>query len=154
MLSVNCSILRLGENVTSFLRLDPEVAGGLGTQTIMQRDRHPPKVERLHYMFEGWLGDDLLQTFPCFIITRSMGERLAGLTGFSLDDVQVSTSEQFEELHPDWQLPEFRWLRVTGVPGTDDFGVTPPGFLVVSERALQRLLQGRLDHCKVTPFVP
>jgi hypothetical protein len=142
--------------MTSFYRLEPEVAGGLGPQTVMRRDRHPPKVERLHYVFDGWLGDDLLESFPSFIVTRSMADALKreSLSGFSLKDVKVSTSEQFAELHPGRQLPEFRWLDVTGVPGVDDFGITAPGYLVVSERALHRLRQGRLHYCKVTPFAP
>jgi hypothetical protein len=114
--------------------IEPEVAGGLGPNTVMDRSVHPPHVSRLHYLFDGWLGDVLLESFPCFIITEAAMRKLEaeGLTGIQSDKVEISLSEQFKELHPNQQLPPFVWLRVNGRVGQDDFGSAPDGRLVVS----------------------
>ncbi len=124
-----------------YFYIEPEVAGGLGTNTVMNRNVHPPAVSKLHYHFDGWLGDALLESFPCFIITETAAQRLqlAGMTGVSFDEMETSTSEQFQELYPNRQLPKFVWLKVEGKPGRDDFGVASDGRLVVSERALEFL---------------
>lgn len=136
-----------------FFLINPEVAGGLGENTVIHRNRVPPRVERLHYEFEDWLGDDLVESYPCFVVTLEMGERLARaeLTGFVLRDVEVSTSDTFQELHPG-RLPEFRWLDVDVTPGEDDFGLDERARLVVSEKALDVLRTSSLDHCAVAPW--
>jgi hypothetical protein len=135
----------------SFSRVEPEVAGGLGPNTEMDRDQHPPRIHKLQYVFDGWLGDDLVESFPAFVITADAGRRLedAGLTGFELADVEVDRSEQFEELYPDRELPEFRWLRLTGTARENDFGPDDDGVLVVSDRALDVLRQGSLDNADI-----
>lgn len=40
-----------------YFYLEPEVSGGLGDDAIMDTGVHPPVVTRLHYEFDGWLGD-------------------------------------------------------------------------------------------------
>ncbi|MCX9191955.1 hypothetical protein C3Y87_11110 [Carbonactinospora thermoautotrophica] len=139
--------------MTYFL-LEPEVAGELGPHTEMDTSVHPPRVHRLHYEITDWLGDELLESFPCFLISRRLGERAAaeGLTGFELADVEVTLSPEAEELLGDVQLPEFRWLKVTGVAGSADFGLTAKAQLVVSERALDVLREGSLENCDVEEF--
>ena len=52
--------------------IEPEVAGGWGGNTIADTSVHPPKISKLHYQFDGWLGDDLLESFPCFIVSESL----------------------------------------------------------------------------------
>lgn len=137
--------------MTAFYLLGPEVAGGLGEHSCLVHDRWPPRVEHLHCEFAGWLGDDLLRTFPCFIVTAARGERLTrlGATGFALRDVEVSTSPEFTELQPDLALPPFRWLDVHGTTERDDLGLTDRARLVVSERVLARLREGHLSQCEV-----
>lgn len=49
--------------------LEPEVAGGLGPRTVMSKDADAPRVEHLHYEVEGWLGDDVLESTPCLLIS-------------------------------------------------------------------------------------
>lgn len=44
--------------MNKFFALEPEVAGGLGPNTVMDRSVHPPRVSHLHYVFDGWMGDD------------------------------------------------------------------------------------------------
>src|SRR6476660_8794270 len=65
--------------------LAPEVAGGWGERTVADTSTHPPRVTALHYQFDGWLGDELLESFPCYIVTRRLAHALtaAGLSGFN-----------------------------------------------------------------------
>lgn len=59
--------------------IEPEVAGGIGEITVMDRSRHPPIVSKLHYCFDGWGGGVLLTSFPCFIITQAAQKKLSRL---------------------------------------------------------------------------
>ncbi|MFY9952572.1 MAG: hypothetical protein WAK54_05070, partial [Bradyrhizobium sp.] len=69
--------------------VEPEVAGGLGPLTVMDTTTHPPIVSKLHYHFDGWLGNVLLETFPCFIVTDGARQALQaiGATGAKFDEV-------------------------------------------------------------------
>lgn len=137
-----------------FYILEPEVAGGMGEGTVLDRSTHPPGVSRLHYEFEGWLGDELLTTFPCYIVTARVQDALETLaaTGVGFDAVQISASETFRELNPGRKLPEFAWLKVTGTAGKDDLGLSSDHRLVVSQRVLDRLKQFPLQNCEVDEY--
>ena len=139
----------------SYYYVEPEVAGGWGKNTVFDRTPGKPTfVHKLHYQFDGWLGDELLESTPCFIVSERMAQqiRTARLIGASFDDVEVTTSDQFKDLHPNRQLPKFVWLRVEGRPGRDDFATAPDGRLVVSERALEVLKGHGVANALVTPF--
>lgn len=138
-----------------YFYIEPEVAGGWGKNTAFER--RPGKatvVHKLHYEFEGWLGDELLESTPCFIISERAARKIEGsqLTGVTFDDVEITASEQFRELDPDRQLPGFVWLRATGEPGRDDFAIAPDGRLVVSEGALYVLQTFETAQASVTEF--
>ena len=49
--------------------LRAEVAGGLGPQSVLDSSTNPPVVSVLHYDFVSWLGDDIVASFPCSIVT-------------------------------------------------------------------------------------
>lgn len=134
-----------------FYRLEPEVAGGLGPLTVRDNSLPAGAILKLNYEFDGWLGDELLESFPCFIITEKLRRRIeeAKSTGCSFDDVEISTSERFRSLYPEIRLRQFHWLKVVGKAGADDFGLSSDGSLVVSERALQAMKQGQLDNCTI-----
>jgi len=134
-----------------FYRLEPEVAGGLEPDTLMDRSVSPPQVKRLNYEFDGWSGDGLLESFPCFIVTESLANEIRHLhpTGIELANVEISKSSQFEELYPAQSLPKFMWLKVSGTPGKDDFGISGDYRLVVSEQALNILKSFGLSHCDI-----
>jgi len=133
--------------------VEPEVAGGLGNQSVLDRSRHPPIVKRLHYVFSGWMGDDIVETFPCFIVTSRLAEAIAsaGLSGAELDDVVISKEPQFVRFSPEVasSMPEWRWLRPAGEPHASDFWQRPDGRLVVSERSLDVLRRFNLNHAEV-----
>lgn len=137
-----------------FHQVEPEVAGGWGEDTVARREPgRPPVVERLHHVFDGWMGDELLETTPCFIVTEGLAEaiRAAGLSGVTFDAVEVGVSETFVELQPATVLPSWVWMKVEGVAGRDDFGLSPALILVVSDRALA-VLGDRIVEAVVSPF--
>lgn len=121
----------------------------------MERHTHPPIVSRLHYGFQGWLGDELLTTFPCYIVTERVRQALErlGATGCSFDTVRVTTEYPFDELYPGRQLPPFTWLKITGRAGVDDFGMSADHRLVVSSRVLRCLKEFPVAHCEIEEFV-
>jgi hypothetical protein len=121
--------------------IEPEVAGGLGAHTVIDRSSGQMVIKKLHYQLDGWLGDELLESAPCFIGTQRLAGEVerAQLTGVRFDKVEVTASDQFRELYPNRQLPKFVWLKVEGKAGHDDFGIAPGIRLVVSERAFKLL---------------
>jgi hypothetical protein len=155
--------------VTTMCLLKPEVAGGWGPGTVVSNRAElatgketVPKVTHLHYLFDGWLGDELITSHPCFLVTRQLGTamREAGLNGLEFRTVRVSVSELFAEMEPDCILPEWLWLLPEGVvklteKGTirewsgHDVCLTQRAQLVVSTRALQ-VLSHCIPHCEVT----
>ena len=134
--------------------LEPEVAGGFGQHTVADVSTHPPTVTKLHYEFSGWLGDCLVESFPCFIITAEVSQAMAAakLTGFEITDVEVSIAPEFNELYPDRQLPQREWLKPTGIPGHDDIAVTEKAVLVVSEETLSLFRNHGLQNCDVSQY--
>ena len=136
--------------------IEPEVAGGWGKNTIFTRTPGTPTtVHKLHFEFAGWLGDELLESTPCYIVTERLANEIQreALTGARFDDVEVTTSDQFRELSPKQLLPNFRWLKIEGKPAHDDFGITSDLRLVVSEGALQLLKRVGISHAaSVLPF--
>jgi hypothetical protein len=142
-----------------YYSIEPEVAGGWGKNTVHDESEsaEPPFVLKLHYEFDGWAGDELLESSGCYIVTERLAREIerAQLTGAQFDDVEISTSgeyDDFQELHPDRKLPKFLWLRLVGKLGQDDFAISGLR-LVVSERALQLLTSiGISNAASVTPF--
>ena len=140
--------------MSDFWSLEPEVAGELGDGSVLDTSVHPPHVSKLEYTLTGWLGDELLETFPCHIVTESLGAALisARLIGFQLDDVEVAVSDEFKEMSPGRSLPNFKWLKATGRAGVDDFGLSGEHTLVVSDAALRQLRQHTLSQCDVEEY--
>ena len=138
-----------------FFYVEPEVAGGLGTRTLMDRSVHPPVVTRLHYELSGWLGDAIIESFPCFVVTNEARQLLQSsrVGGVEFNDVEISASAQFQELHPQRQLPEFVWMRVHGEAGRDDCGIASDARLVVSERVLEILSSLGVSHAVISEFI-
>jgi len=137
-----------------FFLLEPEVAGGWGDDTVADTSVRPPAVSYLHYEFQGWLGDELLESFPCYLVTEALGTTIsqAGLSGFSLSSVKVTCSSEFAELQPDAKLPAFQWLRISGAAGQSDLGLSSDHLLVVSERALQAIGTHDIGNCAISEW--
>ncbi|TPM38120.1 hypothetical protein [Mesorhizobium sp. B2-3-4] len=137
-----------------YFYLEPEVSGGPGENTIMDVTVHPPLVSRLHYEFDGWLGDGIVTSFPCYLVTKDVKEKIleSDFSGVTFDDVEVTTSELFEEMQPNQKLPAFVWLKVNGDAGDDDFGIAKDYRLVVSERVLDALKSFGISNALIEPF--
>jgi hypothetical protein len=137
-----------------FYFIEPEVAGGMGDRTVMDTSCHPPIVSKLEYKFEGWLGDELLESFPCFILTEALSALVANanLSGFTLGSVHLCTSDEFDEAFPNKLLPKFLWLKVEGRAGVDDFGLADDHRLVVSATALDILRAAQLDNADIEEY--
>ncbi|WP_109479806.1 hypothetical protein [Paraburkholderia sp. C35] len=138
----------------AFYYVEPEVAGGLGKDTVLDSTVHPPTVIKLHYQVINWLGDALLESFPALIITREAARALheSGASGFECRDVEITVSDSFKEIYPERILPEFHWLAVTGKAGRNDLGVADDSRLVVSERALDVLKTFGLNNALVDDY--
>lgn len=134
----------------AFHYVEPEVAGELGPGTVMDTTVHPPLVSRLEYRFTDWLGDGLVESFPCYLVTVDVAKRIeaAALRGAELADVDVTLAPEAGELM-DRPLPAWRWLRVTGPAFDGDFGISDDQRLVVSDRALDILRQGELANADI-----
>ena len=135
--------------------IEPEVAGGWGNNTEFTRTPgQPVVVHKLHYRFDGWLGDELLESTPCYIATERLAAAItqSRLSGVAFDGVETTRSAQFEDLYPDRTLPKFYWLKVEGVASQDDFGMTQDLQLVVSQYALSVLENFEISHALVKPI--
>lgn len=138
--------------VNTYWRISPEVAGELAEGTEMDTSVHPPRVTRLHHRFEGWLGDDIIECFPCFLVTEGIAKVLegSGLSGFELGDVETSKSPELDEMYPGRQLPGFRWLKIIDTqPNETDFRLTQDHRLELSDAALALLRNARINHADV-----
>ncbi|MEE4137858.1 hypothetical protein [Pseudomonas viridiflava] len=135
--------------------IEPEVAGELGNNTRIITSCHPPKVTKLEYKFNGWLGDDLLESFPCFIVSRKLADALSKkkLSGYYFTPMTTSKSEIFKELQPQTDLPEFQWLQVSGSAGRDDFGLAKNHLLVISDIALETLNMHNINQAEIYPYL-
>lgn len=138
----------------TYYHLEPEVAGGIGERTVLDRSGPRLKATSLHYEFDGWLGDDLLAGHPAFIATARLAEAIkqSKLSGVTPSRMETSRSITFETIYPGRQLPQFVWLKIGGKPGVDDFGLAGNGKLIVSGKALVVLKSFNLNHCDIAPY--
>lgn len=139
-----------------YFALSPEVAGEVGPGSDGDFSTFPPTIYKLHYVFQGWLGDDLLESFPCYIVTDRLKAEIeqADLSGYQFSAVEVTASDLFQELYPNRDLPSFVWLIPTGTVDVDDFGFSKAYQLVVSERAWEVINKYQVEHCDVQEYVP
>ena len=141
-----------------FYSLKPEVPGHFGKQAIFDdRFARPPQVIKLHYEFDGWLGDDLVTVILTYAGTARLAGKLQNLvpavTGLSFDMMTVTKSDEYREwgdLQPQL-LPDFVWFKIDGQPGVDDFGLADSR-LIVSERILRVLQSLNLNHCEIGEY--
>lgn len=146
-----------------YYALGTQAVGDFGRNTIMGScEDRPPKVERFHIEMDRWPKDDIIEVCATYAVSERLAAQLkaSGLTGYKLDEVEVTTSADFEEwrtLHKDQTIPKFYWFKVIGNPGVDDFGVIlgPCELpLIVSERAMKVLKENNLSVCDVEDYSP
>ncbi|MDH5731157.1 MAG: hypothetical protein OEZ58_19405 [Gammaproteobacteria bacterium] len=131
--------------------LEPEVAGGWGEGTVADTSTHPPIIKRMEYKFDGWSGDDLLTSFPCFIVSERLAKEIesSNLNGYEMAPVEITKSDGFEEFYPNTELPKFKWLQINGIINKNDFAINTELRLVVSEAAFKVLSMFNIKQCDV-----
>ena len=129
--------------------LEPHVAGELGSKTKLDPTTHPPTVQELHYVFDSSDSDDIVESFPVFLVSAELATSIASskLTGARLAAAQCSLREP-----ADAPVPVYRWLQIVGHPDLDDFWLTHDHRLAVTQAAINALREHRLDYCDVTPI--
>lgn len=141
--------------------LNPEVAGELGDGSEVEYENGRIKeVKFLEYNFMGWLGDELLTTHPCFIVTKSLQEDiiLAGLTGMVFSEIKITVSDVFVEIYGDRHIPEFVRIICSELYETNvdnlqhDFYYNEYKDLIVSERALDVIKQHKISMCTIEEY--
>ena len=135
--------------------IEPEVSGGFGKGSVLDGSKHPPIVSKLHYEFYGWFDNDIVTSFPCYIVTEKLMDRVKreNLTGIVFDEVKVSQSYEYDEFFPGKILPVFKWMKVVGVCGKDDFGIGKNLGLVISEKAYNILKLFNISQATIEEYV-
>lgn len=114
----------------AYYYVEPVVLGDITEKSeCADWTKWPEPVTKLHYEFDLWLDDVLVTALSCYILTAQVASEMqaAGFTGVEMDEVEVSRSEDFIERNPGRELPEFRWLKVHGVPCSDDVALAKNG---------------------------
>lgn len=148
--------------------IEPEVSGGHGEQTIygsVEADANEGisgTIKFLHYEFEGWLGDDLLESTPAFIVSSNLENALkkSEFKDYKLEKCLITKSDVFMELYPNKEIPSFVRFIPFGtveVEGENfnnwsghNFCLSPKGELVVTKKALDFLKKFSIKHCDIT----
>ena len=136
------------ESTVSFFTIEPEASGSSLTDLL---------PGRATYVFDAWLGDDLVRAHPAVLATTPVKRALQGLrspSGFEITRARTRTSRFFRKHSPGKRLPPFWVIHVRGHPGRDDMGLTPAGILVVSRRVLDTLLDFRIGRAVLTQYTP
>lgn len=148
--------------------LEPEVSGGHGEHTVygteedISNEGISGKIKFLHYEFEGWLGDDLLESTPAFIVSSVLETELnnSEFRDYKLEKCLITTSDGFREMYPNKEIPSFSRFIPLGkveVEGENfknwsghHFCLTPKGELVITKEALDVLKKASIDNCDIT----
>lgn len=130
--------------------IEPEVPGQLGDNTVLDTSVHPPIVHKLHFRFYGWLGDDLIECFPVFLVSEKLKDALlkSNLSGFEIAACEIEVDEQLRILQPGLTIPDFYWLKIPG-DADDDFSFINSK-LKVSEMALKFLSDFNIKNADIT----
>jgi hypothetical protein len=134
--------------------IEPEVPGGFGGETELDSTVHPPIVKKLHLEFAGWLGDDIIEVFPCYLVTEALRKKIEfeKLTGVIFEDIIISKSEIFKEIYPDRQLPKFYWAKIEGEFEKDDFFIGNDCRLIISENTYEVFKQFKIENALLEPI--
>lgn len=148
--------------------LEPEVSGGHGELTVYGTEEDiakagiSGKVKFLHYEFEGWIGDDLLESTPAFIVSSKLETQLenSNFKDYKIEKCLITTSVEFKEMYPSKEIPLFSRFIPLGkveVEGENfknwsghHFCLSPKGELVVTKEALDFLKRASIDNSYIT----
>ncbi|MCG8708034.1 hypothetical protein JHU04_001235 [Brenneria sp. 4F2] len=134
--------------MSSFYYIEPEVNGELGDGTIMDTCVYPPVVKKLILCFSGWLGDDLLECYPCFVVTERLADELKIVVKDDVffEKINIKKSDEFDEVYPEKLLPHFYWMKILN--GRDIF-LSEDKRLAVSERIMNILSAFNISNAMI-----
>lgn len=142
---------------THYHALQSDVPDENGEHMQLDTSVHPPRIIHLHLTLDNWDGDEIIESFPVYVVTDRLGKALsnAGLSSFTLRNAEITLAPEEQAVldrHGISELPNFQWLDVTGTAGRDALGITDRVQLVVSDSALAVLQQFRMEHCLVEEY--
>ncbi|GAA3537516.1 hypothetical protein [Kribbella ginsengisoli] len=131
--------------------VDPQVAGELGEGTVMDSSVHPPAVSRVEFVLDSPETDDLVQSFPVYLISDLLADRVgqAGLTGIRLAHAEVRPSEEFLAAFGEVPHRNYLWLQLENSEGADAW-LDDSLELCVSDRLMRILEEGTLSDCIIS----
>ena len=96
-----------------YIKIEPEVIVGLGEDTKINKSNYPPIVNYLHINLEDWLGDDLMENFPVFIITEYLKSSLetTRFSGYTIKDLKLTFDEYITYIHPEDKTRVENWIE-------------------------------------------
>jgi hypothetical protein len=130
--------------------LEPLVAGELGDGTELDTSTHPPHVRKLDYVLDLPTEEDLIESFPVFLVSEELAAALtaANFGGFRLDDAEVRKSDQYALWRGDLPHKRYRWLRPASSASADCW-LDEHNRLCVSDRMYAVVASHRIDRCVV-----
>ena len=109
-------------------------------------------VHVLEYVLDLPDADDLIQSFPVFLVSEDLGAqiKLARLTGCVLAPARISRSADYREVYGNAPHRSYLWLKVDGTSQQTDIWLDSKFRLCASGRAFKVLEQANLSGCQVT----
>jgi len=133
--------------------IEAEVPGNISDSIFIDRTVRPRIVEKLVYIFDGWLGDDLIESIGTYIVSERLmkGIRENNLTGCSFEKAEVIKSEQFIKIYGDKELPVFYWMKL-GNSDNEDLSIKNCS-LMTSEKAFTVLQKFNLKNGTIEEII-
>ena len=128
--------------------LDPQVAGELGENTVIDTSSHPPVVSHVDFVLDYPETDDLIQAFPVLLVSAEMADRLtaADVAGVALSGASVRPSEDCLAVYGAAGTGSYRRLEPVGTE-RDDCWLSNEFLICVSDRMMRILAQGIMKNC-------
>ena len=108
----------------NYNKIQPEVIVGIGNNTVFEEKEPPFKtINRLHIELEDWLGDDLVECYPVYIVTDALKKGLeeSNFSGFKFAEMEITKSEYFDDNYQlKKELPNFYWMKIIGQLDIDE----------------------------------
>lgn len=106
---------------THYHALQSDVPDENGEHMQLDTSVHPPRIIHLHLALDNWDGDEIIESFPVYVVTDRLGKALsnAGLSSFTLRNAEIALAPEEQAVldrHGISELPNFQWLDVTAPP--------------------------------------
>jgi hypothetical protein len=83
----------------------------------VDRSVHPPEVAEVEYLLDSADADDLIESFPAYLVSESLAARLAAIDGLRFERATVAPGDHYAELSGD--APHKAYVRLLVTHGPD-----------------------------------